>query len=149
MCDRGARHRDQPDVVVLQVDGEAVEAIGDRRARRAAARVVGSEHEVVDEELRAPTEEVGQRRGAGFGLEAIVLLDGDPGQLLALAGHVVAAAGQLLLGLEQLEAGGEPLLASGGWVVWVVMGLSLVVQVAAMATPRATIASARGTSTAG
>src|SRR3954462_9631563 len=102
--DRGARHRDHPDVVVLQVYGEAVEAIGDRRARRAAARVLGSEHEVVDEELRAPTEEVGQRRGAGFGLEAIVLLDGDPGQLLALAGHIVAAAGQLLLGLEQLEA---------------------------------------------
>jgi hypothetical protein len=32
-------------------------AIGDRRARRAAARVLGSEHEVVDQELRAPTAE--------------------------------------------------------------------------------------------
>jgi hypothetical protein len=37
--ERGSRHRDDPNVVVLQVDGEAVEAIGDRRARRAAARV--------------------------------------------------------------------------------------------------------------
>jgi hypothetical protein len=110
--DRGPRDRDHRNIVMLQMDGGAVEAIGDRRAGRATAGVVGSEHEVVDEELRAPTEQVSERCGAGFGLEPVVLLDRDPGQFLATAGEVVTAAGQLFLGLEQLEAGGEPLLAA-------------------------------------
>src|ERR1700759_5526863 len=98
------------------MDGETVEAIGDRRARRTAARVLGSEHEVIDEELRAAAEQVGQRRGAGFGRKSVVLLDGDPWQPLALTGKGVAVAGQLLLGLKQIETGGEPLRATAGGV---------------------------------
>src|SRR5690349_24211465 len=43
-----------------------------------------------------------------------VLLDRDPGQLLALACHFVAVPSQVLLGRKQLAAGGEPLLAAGG-----------------------------------
>ena len=52
--ERRPRHRRQRDVVVRQVDDGAVEPVGDRRARRTARRVVRPEHEVVDEELRAP-----------------------------------------------------------------------------------------------
>jgi hypothetical protein len=44
--------------VVRQVDDGAVEAISDRRAGRATGLAVRSEHEVVDEELQAPSEQV-------------------------------------------------------------------------------------------
>ena len=46
------------DIVVRQVDDGAVEAISDRRAGRATGLAVRSEHEVVDEELQAPSEQV-------------------------------------------------------------------------------------------
>jgi hypothetical protein len=65
---------------------------------------------VVDEQLRPPTEQVGERRRALVGLEPVVLVDPDTGQLLPLPGQFVAAAGQLLLGSEELEPGCEPLL---------------------------------------
>jgi hypothetical protein len=55
-------------------------------------------------------------RAALVGLEAVVLLDRDPRELLAPARQLVAAARVLLLGLEQLEAGGAPLLAGSGLV---------------------------------
>src|SRR3989442_3513114 len=59
---RGARDTaDSVNVVVGQVNDEAVEPARDRRAGRTPRRVVGPEHEVVDEELRAPAEEVCQR----------------------------------------------------------------------------------------
>ena len=46
------------------------------------ARVVGPEHEVVDAELRAPSEEVCQRGAPFIGLESVLLVDPDPRQLL-------------------------------------------------------------------
>src|ERR671923_2156142 len=77
---------------------------------RAARRVLRPEHEVVDEELRAPSEEVRERGAAFVGLEAVVLVDPDPRKLLPLPRELVAPPGQLLLGLEQLEPRREPLL---------------------------------------
>jgi len=55
---------------------------------------------VVDKELGAPSEQVRQRSAAIVGVEAVVLVDPDPGELLPLSGEFVAASGQLLLGLE-------------------------------------------------
>ena len=55
--------------MVGQVNPEPVEAVRDCRAGRTACRVVGSEHEVIDEELRAPSEEVRQRGASLVGLE--------------------------------------------------------------------------------
>ena len=49
--ERRPRHRRQRDVVVGQVDDDTVEPVRDRRAGRTPRRVVGPEHEVVDEEL--------------------------------------------------------------------------------------------------
>src|SRR6266542_3669053 len=46
-----ARHRPEHHDVVGQVNREAVEAVGDRRAGGTARAVAGPEHEVVDEEL--------------------------------------------------------------------------------------------------
>src|SRR5215216_2311945 len=97
-------------VVVLEVDGRAVEPVRDRRTRRAARGVLGPEHEVVHEELSAPTEQIRKRRASFVDLEAVVLVDSDPGELLPPPGELVAAPSQLLLGLEQLEPGHKPLL---------------------------------------
>src|SRR5439155_17203797 len=105
--------------------------------RGTARRVVRPEHEVVDDELRAPSEQARQRGGACVRLEGVVLLDPEPGELLPLPGQLVAAARQLLLGLEQLEAGRKPLL----------MGSGPVLRHVRTSIPTATIANATGTST--
>jgi hypothetical protein len=82
------------------MDDGAVEAIGNRRTCRTAGRVVRAEHEVIDEELRASSEEIGEGGRALVSLEAVLLVDLHPRQLLPLPGQLVAATGQLLLGVE-------------------------------------------------
>src|SRR5262249_35024894 len=69
---------------------------------RAPALVVRPEHEVVDEQLRAAVEQLGQRSRALLGLEAVLLLDRHPGELASLPSKLVAAPGVLLLLGEQL-----------------------------------------------
>jgi hypothetical protein len=69
---------------------------------------------MVDEELRASGEQIGERRCAVVGLEAILLVDPDPRELLALSRKFVATPRQLLLRLEQLHAGCKPLLSCPG-----------------------------------
>ena len=52
-----------------------------------------------------------------LGLEAVLLVDANPGQLLAPPRELVAAPGQLLLGLEQLEPSRKPLFTCSGLVI--------------------------------
>src|SRR5204863_2074629 len=115
--ERRPRHRRKRDVVVGQVNDEAVEPVRDRRAGRTPCRVVGPEHEVVDEELRAPSEEVCQRGAPLVGLESILLVDPNPRQLLPPPRQLVAAPRQLLLCLEQLEPGPKPLFTCPRYVL--------------------------------
>src|SRR6266536_1351249 len=98
------------------MDGEAVEAVGNHRAGWTARCVVGTEHEVVDKELRTPTKEVGQRGAAFIGLEAISLVNGNPREFLPLAGQLVAAMRELLLRLEQLDSCFQPLFSRSSFV---------------------------------
>src|SRR5216683_8019218 len=70
---------------------DAAEPVRDRRAGRTPRREVGPEHEVVDEELRAPSEEVCQRGAPLVGLESILLVDPNPRQLLPPPRQLVAA----------------------------------------------------------
>src|SRR3954463_4152144 len=100
--------------MVGEMRDEAVEAIGDRRARRAACGVIRAEHEMVDEELRAPSEQLWQRRAALLGIEAVLFVDTDPRQLLSPARELIATPRQLLLGFQQLEPGGKPLFTRSG-----------------------------------
>jgi hypothetical protein len=55
---------------------------------------------MVDEQLRAPLEEVCQRSAPFVGVEAVVLLDLDPRQFLAPTSQLVAAARQFLFVFE-------------------------------------------------
>jgi len=52
---------------------------------------VRPEHEVVDEELRASSEEIGEGRCPFVGLESILLVDPNPRQLLPPPRQLVAA----------------------------------------------------------
>jgi hypothetical protein len=96
--------------VIREVDDEAVEAVRDRRAGRTPRSEVRPEHEVVDEELRAPSEEIGEDRCAFIGLEAVLLVDANPRQLLPPPRQFVAAPCQFLLRREQFLPGLNPFL---------------------------------------
>src|ERR1043166_2371004 len=86
-------------------------------SRRTPRRVIGPEHEVVDEELRTSAEEIGEGRLPLLGLETVLLADPDPGQLLPPPRQRIPLPGVLLLPLEQLEPRGEPLVTRPGPVL--------------------------------
>src|SRR5438552_688151 len=111
------------------MDDGAVEAVGDRRAGRTPCRVLGAEHEVVGEKLRAPAEEIGEGRRAVVGLEPVFLVDWDPGQLLPPPRQLVATPRQRLLGLEQLQPGGEPLFTGSNLVIGHCLSLLSVISI--------------------
>src|SRR3954449_1926064 len=88
----------------------AVEAVRGRRAGWTAGRVAGSEHEVVDEELRAVVEQLGEGACAADGVEAVLVLERHPRKLAALLRKRVGELRVLLLPDEQRLACGEPVL---------------------------------------
>src|SRR5579859_3319813 len=100
-----------------QVDDEAVEPVRDRRARRAPDLVLGPKHEVIDEELRASSKEIGKRGRAPISLESVLLVDSDPGKRLPLPCHLVALPRQRLLGLEQFQPRRAPFFLRSGRVI--------------------------------
>src|SRR5262245_66680487 len=78
--------------------------VEEHRAAFAARRLVGPEHEVVEQELAAPVEEVYEPRLPVRALEHVVLRDLHPRQAAALGRErVVSARELLLLRTEPLE----------------------------------------------
>src|SRR5215218_8364749 len=75
------------------------------------ARVIGTEHDVVGEELGAPVEELGERLLPVLGVELVLLLNRNPGKLTPLLGRLAAELGVLSLELRKLIASRLPLLA--------------------------------------
>jgi hypothetical protein len=69
---------------VVQVWESGIEVVCEARAPRAGGFVGRAEHQVVDEELRPPLEQLGERLVPFLGAEGVLLLDRDPGQLLSL-----------------------------------------------------------------
>jgi hypothetical protein len=63
----------------VQVRDDPVDGVGDRRVDRATGLVAGAEHEVVDEQLGPPVEQLRERLLTVVRLEAVVLLHPDPG----------------------------------------------------------------------
>jgi hypothetical protein len=66
---------------------------------------------MVNDQLAAAREEVGERLLAVRPVEDVRLLDLDPGQRPALPAQLVAEAGVLLLFLEELPASRDPFFA--------------------------------------
>src|SRR3954453_3204978 len=96
----------------------AVEAVSGRRAGRASRLPVRTEHEVVDDQLRAAVKHLRQRLGPVLGLERVLLLDRHPGKLPALSGELIAHPRELFLARKQRGARSSPLLTSCGPVLW-------------------------------
>src|ERR1022692_4764353 len=97
--DRRARDADHRHVAGLEVGKYAVEAVGGRRARGTSGLVAGTEHEVVDHQLRAAVKQLSQCPDPVFGLERVLLHDWHPGKLAALPGEFIAHPREFLLAL--------------------------------------------------
>src|SRR5205823_9274288 len=97
--------------MVGQVNCNPVEAVRDRRAGRTPRRVLGPKHEMIDKNLRASSEEISQRRFSFVGLEAVLLVDPHPGQLLPFSRQLIAPPSKILLGLEQFYPDRNPFLS--------------------------------------
>src|SRR6266478_2354131 len=94
--------------MISEVRGGAVVAVRDRRAGGTARSIVGPEHEMVNEELRAFTEQIHERRFSLIGLESVLLIDPYPRQLLPPPRQLIATPRQFLFLLEQLQPCRKP-----------------------------------------
>jgi hypothetical protein len=74
-----------------------VEVVGQARAAGACGLVGRPEHELVDEQLRAPVEKLGQRLLSILGVEGVLLVDANPRHLLPLLRDLLVEPSQLLL----------------------------------------------------
>src|SRR5207302_6137057 len=106
------RKTEQRHVAVAQVNERAVEAVGQAGAAGAGAeRVVGAEHDVVGKQLCAPVEKLGQGLLAVLGVELVLLLDPDPGQIATRSRDLFVSSGLIGLELGELIPGHLPFLA--------------------------------------
>src|SRR5262249_43799058 len=95
----------------------AGDMIGQERATRATFYPSRAEHEMIDDQLAASVEEVGERFLAVRPLEDVLLVDLDPGQFAPLGAHPVAHPGKLFL-VGQVEfARLEPFFSRYDFVV--------------------------------
>src|SRR5256886_11282550 len=97
---RGAGHQRKGSTAGMKV-GEVADLVDEHRTAVAAGVLVRAEHEVVEEQLAAPFEEIEQRGLALRPGEAVLLLDLHPRQPPALGGERVPRAGGFLLLDEQ------------------------------------------------
>src|SRR5262245_63423069 len=88
--------------------------VDEHRAAFAARSLVGSEHEVVEQELAAPVEEVDEARLPVRALEHVILADQHPRQAPALGCERVVSARELLLLRPEPPEGRLPLLRCDG-----------------------------------
>src|ERR1700674_3698152 len=84
--------------------------VGAERAADATLLPTRAEHEMIDDQLATPVEQVGERVPAVKSVEDIFLLDLDPGQRPPLGAQLVAPASEFLLRDEQSRARGKPFL---------------------------------------
>src|SRR5207245_10320471 len=117
--DRRPREAEQRHVAVVQVDKRAVEPVAQVGAAGAGAeRVGGAEHDVVGEQLRSPVEELAEGLLAVLGVELVLLLDLDPGEIETLLLDLLVSLRLLSLELGELVPGRLPLLAGSALLLW-------------------------------
>ncbi|MNS96815.1 hypothetical protein D3C72_1311310 [compost metagenome] len=114
---RRARHRDHGNVMVAQMHQGALQVVGQERTTHAAFLPVGTEHEVIEDELALALEQVGQAVRAAGVQELVGLVHLDPGQGQALARQRVLGMGQRFFAAQQGLARGVPLVAGYDGVI--------------------------------
>src|SRR2546423_4376034 len=101
------------------MDARGVELIAQVRTPRAGAElVIGPEHDVVGEELRAAVEELGERALPVIGVELVLLLHRDPGKLTSLLCRLLAELRVIGLELRKFIASYPPFLAGSDRLCW-------------------------------
>jgi hypothetical protein len=96
--------------MVFEVLPRAVDVVGLERTAGAARFPIGVKHQMMDDELTASIEQVGERHLALGRVEDIVLLDLDPGQGAPLGAQAVARPHVLLLLDQKRLTRSEPLV---------------------------------------
>ncbi|MNL51527.1 hypothetical protein D3C87_1746310 [compost metagenome] len=89
---------------------DAVEIVGPERAVLAPFLPVGSQHEMVDDQLRAPGEEIGKRQGAGRPIEPVGFFHAFPRHFHAAARQRLPLPREFLFGGKQVQACLQPRL---------------------------------------
>src|SRR4249919_3335424 len=77
---RGARYGNERHVAMREMQCRSVEMIGEVGATRTAIAPIRAEHEVIDDQLAPPIEEIAEGLFAFGSVEDIILLDLDPGE---------------------------------------------------------------------
>jgi len=122
-------------VVVGQVLVGAVDVVGQEGAALAAFGPAGAEHEVVDDQLAATAEQVGEAEFAVGALEAVGFFYFYPGQGAAFGAEFVSFAGEGFFMGQMLTAGGEPFFPRDDWRVLDVHGASPGIVLLTVAVP--------------
>jgi len=94
---RRSRDRQQRHVIMLEVRERAVDVIAQERTARATLLPIRTEHEMIEDQLTASVEEIGQRLFALRAVEDILLVDLDSRQLATLVAKRVSLMRELLL----------------------------------------------------
>jgi len=108
--ERCARNDRERHVALCEMDIRAVEMVSKERAARAARFPARTQHEMVDDELVAAVEQVGERLLAARRVEYIILLHLHPRQITTLATQIIARPGEGFFGGEMRLALLEPIL---------------------------------------
>jgi hypothetical protein len=109
--DRRARHNGVREIVVLEVHEHAFDMVNLKGATHALRDLAGSHHEMLDKELAAAVEQVGQRHLALWCVEDVLLLHPDPRELPPLPIDLVARSRVGFLLGEQFLARSKPLIS--------------------------------------
>jgi len=98
-----------------KMENAAVEMIGGHRAAGATLFPVRAKHEMVDDELASAVEKGRESFLSARGIEDVVLLDFDPGQLAALGAERVAQMGEFFLLRQEFLASRKPVCSRHGF----------------------------------
>src|SRR5215469_7980767 len=117
LSERSARNDRECHIAIMEMNRDAVEIVGPERARLASLFPIGAEHEVIDDQLGAPVEEIGERKGAIRPLELVGLFYPLPGHRHSAARQRIPLAREFLLGSEQFKASLQPFLVRDHFVI--------------------------------
>ena len=105
----GARNHRERRIPLRHVDPRSVEMVGEERAARTSFFPSRTQHEVIDDQLAAAVEQVGQRYFAVRAVEDVLLLYPLPRHLAALTAQLIAQPRELLFLSQQFLARRQPL----------------------------------------
>src|SRR5216683_3871763 len=109
LLQRCARHDDVANVALRKMNKNAVDMIELERTADASLAPIRAEHEMLDDQLTASAEQIGEGFLPVGPVEDVSLLHLYPGQCAPLRAQPVAQAGELLFLAQEFGTGRQPL----------------------------------------